>query len=832
MLVTAAVAGFFFVLFVIFCGITPAGDSTWSVFDMKMQYLDFYSYYKSVLEGKNDLFYSPAMTMGSGAVGFFSYYLSSPLLLILAFTDRLYLPEAVTVMNGLKLMFTAACADGMLRAHFLREGFDGKKLHTGIFALSYALCAYMMAYCVNPMWLEVFALAPLCLWMLERLLKEGKCAGYVICLGLAFWCNYYITYMLCIFIVFWTVICLVREPERWFKKLLRTGLCSLWGVALAAVSLIPTFLELFGSPKDVSLVGAGAQGQDLGIKEIFSKAWLLAFDPEQTFWGTPLLFAGSLIFLLTILYFLNRKIAWKDKLCAGILLVIFGISYALDQLNLLWHAGMEPSGYPYREVFLAVLFCCVCACRAYALLKEGTKVWHIAAAALLMLGLFAFTIDSAYPLKLVVLANVGTILCCALLLAAHILFKEKGPDLLRKALSCALALLQLLELFAGAAGIYGMQTSNGMLGAQEYRRIYSAMRETVDELPEDGFYRTENMKPREQNDGMMYDYNSLTHYSSAGLVGPRFYLQRLGFNDDGLYVAYGKDNTCTADSLLGVRYVISAENREGYKLIKDGEYSLHENPYALSTALVTEEIPWTDAEDPFSLQEEIYESLCGEELTIFVPLVSVKEKQGQDTLWECMAEKEGCVYLYLDGIEDEIQNLSVYVDEKFRSVYGNRSSLKVLNLGYYNAGEHFSLRVHAESGEETGRLLLVTEDMTALADAYKKASAREASVERLSSSHFRITIPEAADGMGLSTGIPFEDSWQISVDGKRVEARKIFDTFIYVPELSAGSVVELKYVPKGLIPGALISLAALALLIVFRLRSRKCGKEKTPETGN
>ena len=55
MLVTAAVAGFFFVLFVIFCGITPAGDSTWSVFDMKMQYLDFYSYYKSVLEGKNDL---------------------------------------------------------------------------------------------------------------------------------------------------------------------------------------------------------------------------------------------------------------------------------------------------------------------------------------------------------------------------------------------------------------------------------------------------------------------------------------------------------------------------------------------------------------------------------------------------------------------------------------------------------------------------------------------------------------------------------------------------------------------------------------------------------
>ena len=377
-----------------------------------------------------------------------------------------------------------------------------------------------------------------------------------------------------------------------------------------------------------------------------------------------------------------------------------------------------------------------------------------------------------------------------------------------------------------------MQTSNGMLGAQEHRRIYSAMRETVDELPEDGFYRTENMKPREQNDGMMYDYNSLTHYSSAGLVGPRFYLQRLGYNDDGLYVAYGKDNTCTADSLLGVRFVIGAENREEYTLRKDGEYSLHENPYALSTALVTEEIPQTDAEDPFSLQEEIYESLCGEELTLFVPLVSVKEKQGQDTVWECTTEAEGCVYLYLDGIEDKIQNLSIYVDDKFKSAFGNRSCLKVLNLGHYDAGEHFSLRVHAENGEETGRLLLVTEDMAALAEAYKKASAKEALVERLSSSHFRITIPETAGAKELLTGIPYEDSWQISVDGKSVEAQKLLDTFISVPDVAAFSVVELRYVPQGLIPGALISLAALILLIVLRLRSSRSGKEKSPETEN
>ena len=75
-LAAAAAAGVFFIVFAIITGLTPFGDNTWAVFDMKRQYLDFYSYYKSVLAGKNDVLYSPAMALGSGAVGFFTYYLS------------------------------------------------------------------------------------------------------------------------------------------------------------------------------------------------------------------------------------------------------------------------------------------------------------------------------------------------------------------------------------------------------------------------------------------------------------------------------------------------------------------------------------------------------------------------------------------------------------------------------------------------------------------------------------------------------------------------------------------------------------------------------------
>jgi uncharacterized membrane protein YfhO len=81
-LMTAVFAGCLFCVFVIACNITPFGDKTWLIYDMKRQYADFYSYYKTILSGENNIIYSPAIALGSAAVGFFTYYISSPFLVI------------------------------------------------------------------------------------------------------------------------------------------------------------------------------------------------------------------------------------------------------------------------------------------------------------------------------------------------------------------------------------------------------------------------------------------------------------------------------------------------------------------------------------------------------------------------------------------------------------------------------------------------------------------------------------------------------------------------------------------------------------------------------
>jgi len=73
-IVSFVTAAAMYVLIMFICGVVPFGDKTWLSFDMKRQYVDFYAYYRTVLNGDNNVFYSFSTALGSGTIGFFVYY--------------------------------------------------------------------------------------------------------------------------------------------------------------------------------------------------------------------------------------------------------------------------------------------------------------------------------------------------------------------------------------------------------------------------------------------------------------------------------------------------------------------------------------------------------------------------------------------------------------------------------------------------------------------------------------------------------------------------------------------------------------------------------------
>ena len=215
----------------------------------------------------------------------------------------------------------------------------------------------------------------------------------------------------------------------------------------------------------------------------------------------------------------------------------------------------------------------------------------------------------------------------AIMLLLYVILTTKGrfhrtdiTENVAKAILVILICVQVLELTVNSVYIYKIQTSINMLGQSEYENIIATTKKAVEIAKEDkSFYHMENMSAREQNDDMMYNYNGVTHYSSAGLLYTRYFLQKLGYNDDGLYTDFGNDNTFTADSLLAIKYLVGADGyRDGYEKISDLGGGVYKNPYALSAACLADTLPLDGDLRAFRLQEKIYNDINGKENHIFV----------------------------------------------------------------------------------------------------------------------------------------------------------------------------------------------------------------------
>ena len=134
--------------------------------------------------------------LGTNYIALISYYLASPLNLLLFFAPAEYLREFLTVF----LMIKIGCA-GMFMAIFLRNVFKRNDFSIVFFSLLFALCAFTMGYYWNIIWFDAFALMPLVVLGTYSLIVKGNYKTYVIALALTMITNYYIGFFTCIFTV-------------------------------------------------------------------------------------------------------------------------------------------------------------------------------------------------------------------------------------------------------------------------------------------------------------------------------------------------------------------------------------------------------------------------------------------------------------------------------------------------------------------------------------------------------------------------------------------------------------------------------------------------------
>ena len=331
--------------------IYPFGQESFLRTDLYHQYAPFLREFQAKLQSFAPMSYSFNLGLGVNFTSLFAYYLASPLNFFVFFFPKGLVLEYISYLIVLKIALCGMTASIYFRRRFRKGGY-----FSAIFGIIYALSGYIAAYSWNVMWLDCLILFPLILLGLEELMERGRALLYTVSLALSILCNYYISIMICLFLILYFVSLFFDEREKTVRELGRRvrdfALYSFLSGMMAAILLLPAIFALrltasveFSFPKTFS--------QYFGIIDMMAR--LLPFvETEQGLKHWPNIYAGSLSLFILPLYFSNPAISRKKKCIYGFFMLFFFLSFSLNILNYVWHGFHYPNSLPARQSFIFI----------------------------------------------------------------------------------------------------------------------------------------------------------------------------------------------------------------------------------------------------------------------------------------------------------------------------------------------------------------------------------------------------------------------------------------------------------------------------------------------
>lgn len=195
-------------------GVYPFGPESFLTEDLKYQYIDLFAWFRHVLTGEANIFYSFAQDMGSNAWGLYSYYLASPFNLIIPLFDEVHLTLAIYVIVALKL----ACMNTAMAWRLWRR-FSLQRSWVLALALCHTWSTWTATNLRNPpLRLDALILLPLMAWGSRQLLRTGRIVGLSLFIAadvITCWYMAYITLLFCCpFVLFELAVMVYGEDVR------------------------------------------------------------------------------------------------------------------------------------------------------------------------------------------------------------------------------------------------------------------------------------------------------------------------------------------------------------------------------------------------------------------------------------------------------------------------------------------------------------------------------------------------------------------------------------------------------------------------------------------
>lgn len=798
------------IMLVIFAmrGIYPFGDRSFLFSDMYHQYMPFFSEFIDKIKAGEGLSYSYHVGIGSNFLALYVYYLASPLHWLAFLLPKAYLMEFMSYLAVVKIGLA-----GLSAFYYLQKHFQVKDVGALCFSCFYALSGFMAAYNWNIMWLDCVVLLPLIVLGLEQLVKEGRCTLYCVTLALSIFTNYYISIMICIFLVLYFLVLLLAE-KRSFRIVGNFAMYSLLAGGLAAVLLIPEVCAILETD-------FGDMAFPTKLESYFSVLDILArhcmcVTTQRGLEHWPNIYCGVAVFFLLPMYTLNHKIAIRRRFgmlaLAGFMLLSFGTNV----LDFIWHGMNYPDSLPARQSFIYIFLVIVMCYEAYRHLNETEPkqiLYGYIGAVIFLLFCEKFVDSEDFP--------VGVEMLCLLFVTIYAillyLYRTKEGKRWRFVLGWLALLAVLAESSINTVNTtVGTTSRSAYLGQQEdYKALYELTRER-----EDGFYRVEKFTRKTKNDGTLAGYPTASVFSSTLNSYVMDMYKRLGMRHSKVFYGYDGATALTA-ALLNVNYMFGEsdkyENSLYTLLEQSGDIYLYESEATLPfgyVAPVGYDLPEGYKNSALRLQNEMINSL-GIEGNLFIKVN--RSDSGDDIV--VTARKAGIYYAIItnSGTKKVAAIGGKFEEEK----YNDLKIGSILYLGYLEEGDTVTLTNDNEE-DETPNIGadIYRMDEKVLAEALEKLSGQHLTQVEYDSTHItgKLTLTEAGR---LILSVPYEEGWTVLLNGEETEPA-LFGGALMAFDLEPGEyTLSMSYVPEGKWAGIVVSTISIVVFTALLLYQRK-----------
>ena len=861
------------IVFAIF-GIAPFGNHGLLYRDGDIQMVDLFCWYKDVLTGKSSIVYTFSKSLGGSNFSVFTYYLASPLSLLVVFFNKSDVPLFINILFILKAAIAA-----LFMAIYLTYRFEpdtkSKYFVSAILSVSYALNPFFITQSSNTMWLDGAYMLPLILMGAEKIARGKKSCLLIITAALAICFNWYSGIIDLMFCCFWFIFEFIRIritdknenksfPKHFLTACAHFALSCICSLLIASAVLVPTLLKLSERTHgkggltmlaDLSFIG--------GVHDV-----LLNYSFGMiSLKGSVSLFAGSFVMLGVCLLFIASAKPLKEKIFYGIILLFTVLMYFWQPLVALFSMLRVVESFWYRYTYLGIFALIFLASAFYLDTNKGkirawmppvaAAVFSIIVTVLLLLlptrssdQIFSISfsrITSTYiDLKLVPIISKIIFPLLISLIMCMIITNGNTHKTLKKIYAGFMGLLIVFEISLGQLILAERYTTANAGTLSDYIKNEENL---LDSINDDSFYRVLQTSyhsvhssgfPASYNEPMAFGFNSVTSFISDPDENTIAFMDKAG------YAAYSSTITTTVsenlatDSFTGVKYVLLPCNAiDNSGLVKltgtDGFKEIYLNPYAFPTAFVYDGSGDYDSSSscPAIYINDIVKRLTNIDKDLFVPATYSVSAEDSSVIYsvDLCDDYDPDNYILYANIPTSTENgamLTVNGEDYMNySQFLSPSMVRIVSEEKnVTVGIRFNSGTDAESLVGDAQFYLL--DLSVLKEASEAANHRAADTLVLRDGYGKFTVDNTSAGKSLFISVPVEKGWTITRNGQTVKADVIGNALMSIPLENGKNEIEMSYrVPfmcTSLLLSALGLLIFISVIAFEKINARKSGK--------